>query len=120
MRGFVGPSRTDRELEHDGVIGREGVEGPLLDLDADVRDARVGRGAELAVRGGREGSRLRGGLQKLAKSLCPACEGAVLDASSEEIALTPAIESRDCDYGGHNQLRIRFGHVLIHDLLDTI
>lgn len=60
------------------------------------------------------------GLQKLAKSLCPAREGAVLDASSEEIALTPAIESRDCDYGGHNQLRIRFGHVLIHDLLDTI
>lgn len=28
--------------------------------------------------GGREGSRLRGGLQKLAKPLCPACEGAVL------------------------------------------
>ena len=52
MRGFVDPSRTDRELEHDGVVGREGVEGPLLDLDADVRDARVGRGAELAVRGG--------------------------------------------------------------------
>lgn len=30
----------------------------------------------------------------------------------------PAIVSRDCDYGGHKQLRIRFGHVPIRDLLD--
>lgn len=37
--------------------------------------ARHGRCVEA---GGREGSRLRGGLQKLAKPLCPACEGAVL------------------------------------------
>lgn len=61
MCGFVGPSRTDCELEHDGVIGREGVEGPLLDLDADVRDARGGRGAELAVRGGGNAQPVAGG-----------------------------------------------------------
>lgn len=30
----------------------------------------------------------------------------------------PAIVSRDCDYGGYKQLRIRFGHVPIRDLLD--
>ena len=30
----------------------------------------------------------------------------------------PAIVSRDCDYGGHKQVRIRFGHVPIRDLLD--
>lgn len=76
-----------------------------------VRAARARHG-RCAEAGGREGSRHRGGLQKLAKPLCPACEGVVLDASSEEIALTPAIESRDCDHGGHNHLRIRFGHVL--------
>ena len=61
MRGFVDPSRTDRELEHDGVVGREGIEGPLLDLDADVRDARGGRGAELAVRGGGNAQPVAGG-----------------------------------------------------------
>ena len=30
----------------------------------------------------------------------------------------PVIVSRDCDYEGHKQLRIRFGHVPIRDLLD--
>lgn len=30
----------------------------------------------------------------------------------------PVIVSRGCDYGGHNQLRIHFGHVPIRDLLD--
>lgn len=30
----------------------------------------------------------------------------------------PVIVSRDCDYGGYNQLRIHFGHVPIRDLLD--
>ena len=59
------------------------------------------------------------GLQKPAKPLCPACESAVLDASSEEIALAPAVESRDCDHGGHNQLCIRFGHVLSKPLETT-
>lgn len=47
--GGIGPLHTDRELEHDSVVGCEGIKGPLLDLDADVRDARVGCGAELAV-----------------------------------------------------------------------
>lgn len=45
----IGPLHTDRELEHDSVVGCEGIKGPLLDLDADVRDARVGCGTELAV-----------------------------------------------------------------------
>ena len=44
--------RTDRELAHDGVVGREGVKGSLLDLNADVCDARVGRGADLLVAAG--------------------------------------------------------------------
>lgn len=57
----LAPRAADRELEHDGVVGREGVEGPLLDLDADVRDARVGRGAELAVRGGGDAQPVAGG-----------------------------------------------------------
>lgn len=38
-RGFVGPMRTNCELEHDSVVGREGIEGSLLDLNADVCDA---------------------------------------------------------------------------------
>lgn len=57
-------------------------------------------------------------LQKLAKSFCPKRESAVLDASSEIVALAPAIGSCDCNHRGHDQLRICFGHVLIHDLLD--
>lgn len=38
-RGFIGPLHTDRELEHDSVVGREGIKGSLLDLNADVCDA---------------------------------------------------------------------------------
>ena len=50
--GGIGSLHTDRELEHDSVVGREGIKGPLLDLNADVCDARVGCGAELTVCGG--------------------------------------------------------------------
>lgn len=57
----LAPRAADRELEHDGVVGREGVEGPLLDLDANVRDARVGRGAELTVRGRGDAQPVAGG-----------------------------------------------------------
>lgn len=42
------------ELAHNGVVGSEGAEGALLDLDADVGDARVDRGVEPAVCGGRD------------------------------------------------------------------
>lgn len=50
--GGIGPLQINRELEHDGVVGREGIEGSLLDLNADVCDPRVGRGAELTMRSG--------------------------------------------------------------------
>ena len=50
MRGFVGPSRTDRELEHDGVVGREGrraYDWPCIIRCTNTVDVMTAEGPEL-------------------------------------------------------------------------
>lgn len=54
---------------------------------------------------GREGSRLRGGLQKLAKPLCPACEGAVLRSLSGFFAAWQVVK-------GQHREAFRFGRAI--------
>lgn len=46
------PRGAPQALAHDGVVGGEGAQGAFLHLDADVRDGRIRRSAELTLRAG--------------------------------------------------------------------
>ncbi len=72
-----GLARRLRRLSQDDCFVADAPLGDASHGGVSGQAAHVRHGRYMAA-GGREGSRLRGSLQKLAKPLCPACEGAVL------------------------------------------